>query len=171
MDRARGRHFQAIRSQARRGSARQHSSAPISTREGILGLDYRRSPLRCGSAARQSSRANPTSAFSAGPSTSAAGSAAQSDGCQTVANFPTVAAGHAFELLGDIFEIELLGLTVTGTPRLVLEPCNKVLVVGRCVSWPCHRHPLPYLCRTAVHHSRALFRSRGNTRRADATAI
>ena len=26
---------------------------------------------------------------------------------QTVADFPTIAAGHAFELLGDIFEIEL----------------------------------------------------------------
>jgi hypothetical protein len=57
---------------------------------------------------------------------------------QTVANFPTVAAGHSFELLGDIFEIKLACLTAAGTPCLVLKPCNKVLFVGGCVSRPWH---------------------------------
>jgi len=44
---------------------------------------------------------------------------------QTVANFPTVAAGDAFELLGDVLEIELAGFTAAGTPGLVFEPRTK----------------------------------------------
>ena len=51
--------------------------------------------------------------------------------------FATVAAGQTFELLGDVYEVQAVDLAAPCTPRLVLEPGDEILLVGRRVS-PLH---------------------------------
>ena len=68
---------------------------------------------------------------------------------QPIADFAPVATRHAFELLGDIFEIEVTDLTASCPSRLVLEPGDKILVVDRCVGRSSHLHPPLPTCQTA----------------------
>src|SRR5260370_6532459 len=53
---------------------------------------------------------------------------------EAISNLATVAARHAFELLGDVLEIEALDFAAACAPRLVLEPGDEVLFIGRSVS-------------------------------------
>jgi hypothetical protein len=48
---------------------------------------------------------------------------------QAVSNFAAVAARHAFELLGDVFEIEGIDLAVPRPLCLILEPGDEIFFV------------------------------------------
>src|SRR6266571_4030914 len=53
---------------------------------------------------------------------------------EAISDLATVAARHPFELLGDVLEIETISLAAPCAPRLVLEPGDEVLFIGRSVS-------------------------------------
>src|SRR5258707_2384254 len=59
---------------------------------------------------------------------------------ETAADFPPVAARHAFEFLGDIFEIEAFCLAAPRALCLILQPGDKIVFIGGRVPGSCHRH-------------------------------
>src|SRR5262245_36873480 len=59
---------------------------------------------------------------------------------ETAADFPPVAARHAFKFLGDIFEIEAFCLAASRALCLILQPGDKIVFIGGRVSGSCHRH-------------------------------
>src|SRR5437879_10406949 len=59
---------------------------------------------------------------------------------ETDADFPPVAARHAVEFLGDIFEIEAFCLAAPRALCLILQPGDKIVFVGGRVPRSCHRH-------------------------------
>src|SRR3984893_332205 len=59
---------------------------------------------------------------------------------ETAADFPPVAARHALELLGDIFEIEAFYLAAPRALCLILQPGDKIVFIGGRVPRSCHRH-------------------------------
>jgi hypothetical protein len=61
---------------------------------------------------------------------------------QPGSDFAAVAARHAFEFLGDVFEIKAFDLAAPRPPRLVLEPGDKIVFIGRRISRPRHCHSL-----------------------------
>src|SRR5277367_4689936 len=61
---------------------------------------------------------------------------------QPGSDFAAVAAGHAFEFLGDVFEVEAFDLAAPCPPHLVLEPGDEVVFIVRRISRPGHCHSL-----------------------------
>src|SRR5882762_7864122 len=59
---------------------------------------------------------------------------------ETAADFPPVAARHAFEFLGDIFEIEAFCLAAPRALCLILQPGDKIVFIGGRVPGSFHRH-------------------------------
>src|SRR5438132_6795682 len=58
---------------------------------------------------------------------------------QPVSNFPAVAARHALQFLGNVFEIETLDIPAPRAPSLVLQPRDEIVFIGGRIPLSCHR--------------------------------
>src|SRR5262249_31990533 len=67
---------------------------------------------------------------------------------ETAADFSPVAARHAFEFLGDIFEIEAFCLAAPRALCLIFQPGDKIVFIGGRVPGSCHRHSSS--CKTSL---------------------
>jgi hypothetical protein len=57
---------------------------------------------------------------------------------QAVSDFAAVAARHAFELLGDVLEVEGVDFAAARVLRLVFEPGDEIVLISGCVEGPRH---------------------------------
>src|SRR5882672_10844886 len=58
---------------------------------------------------------------------------------QPVSDFPAVAARHALQFLGNVFEIETLDIPAPRAPSLVLQPRDEIVFIGGRIPRSCHR--------------------------------
>src|SRR5437667_10938611 len=58
---------------------------------------------------------------------------------QPVSDFPAVAARHALQFLGNVFEIETLDIPAPRAPCLILQPGDEIVFIGGRIPWSCHR--------------------------------
>src|SRR5438132_13619569 len=76
---------------------------------------------------------------------------------QPVSNFPAVAARHALQFLGNVFEIETLDIPAPRAPSLVLQPGDEIVFIGGRIPRSCHRL-IPILPLSSVVSAEAVSR-------------